>query len=81
MKHGSHHANRTTVWLVLASTFIMGALLLFYVPRHRISGGLALGVMAVLVLKHVGLLMIIGSPLAALLKTKRLLRKHICGAD
>jgi hypothetical protein len=64
-----------------ASTFIMGLLLLFYVPNHKISGGLALGVMVVLVLKHVGLFIVFGAPLVGVLnvaktRAKRLLRKY-----
>ena len=67
MKPTPHNVKRAAFWLVLAATFIMGLLLLFYVPNHKVSGGLALGVMAVLVLKHIGLLMILGSPVAGLL--------------
>jgi hypothetical protein len=83
MKHGSHDAKRAAFWLVLASSFIIGLLLLFYVPSHKLSGGLALGVVAVLVLKHVGLFMILGSPMVGLVKVanaraKWFLRKYVC---
>jgi hypothetical protein len=63
MKHDPHWARRLVFWLLLASAFAMGVVLLFLVPNHRISGALALGIVAVLILKHVGLLMIAGSPL------------------
>jgi hypothetical protein len=64
----------------------MGLLLLFYVPNHKISEGLALGVMAVLVLKHVGLLVVVGFPLVGVLnvantRAKRFLRKCVCKAS
>ena len=78
-----HDSKRAAFWLVLGSAFLMGLLLLFYVPGHKISEGLALGVMAVLVLKHVGLLLILGPPLVGLLnmantRVKALLRKYVC---
>ncbi|MGD1097403.1 MAG: hypothetical protein ABSB35_36130 [Bryobacteraceae bacterium] len=81
--HDRHAAKRAVFWLVLASTFIVGLLLLFYVPNHKVSAGLALGVMAVLVLKHVGLLMLLGPLLAGALnmantRAKGLLRKYVC---
>ena len=82
MKQRPHNAKRAAFWLLLASVFIIG-LLLFFVPSHKISGGLALGVVAILVLKHIGLLMIFGSPTIGALKiankrAKGLLRQYVC---
>ena len=77
MKHYSHDAKRAAFWLVLASMFAMGLLLLFYVPTHRISGALAFGVLAVLVIKHVGLLLIVGSPLVGMFNVARVRFKRL----
>ena len=84
MKHNPHDLKRAAFWLALASTFGLGLLLLFYVPHYRVSGALALGVVAVLVIKHVGLLMVVASPLVGAVKVARarlgvILRKHGVG--
>jgi hypothetical protein len=71
MKHDPHRERRLEFWLLLASAFAMGGMLLFLVPNHRISGALALGIVAVLIVKHVGLLMIVGSPLIGALSAVR----------
>ena len=71
MKHNPHDTKRAAFWLLLAATFAMGLFLLFYLPNHKASGALALGLVAVLVLKHVGLLMIVGSPLFGVLNVAR----------
>jgi hypothetical protein len=84
MRHEPHNAKRALFWILLAATFLLGLILLFVLRSHRIQGELALGFVALLVLKHVGLLMIVGAPLTAALKTanrrtKELLRKFLCG--
>lgn len=79
--HNPHDVKRAAFWLILALTFGAGLLLLFYVPDHRISGALALGVITLVILKHVGLFLTVGSPLAGALKVaqvrlKRILARH-----
>ena len=81
MKIHDHNTKRTVFWLVIALSFAAGLFLLFYLPNHRISAGLALGVVALLALKHVGLFLVVGSPLTGLLQVARvrlrtLWRKH-----
>jgi len=71
MKHSPHDARRAAFWLLLASLFGMGLVLLFYLPRHKLSGGLALGVLGFIVLKHIGLFLVVGSPLAGIFNVAR----------
>jgi len=71
MKHTSHDAKRAAFWLLLASLFAMGLVLLFYLPSHKASGSLALGVLALIVLKHIGLFLVVGSPLAGVINVAR----------
>jgi hypothetical protein len=74
MKHGlngSHNARRLAFWLLLASAFAVGLVLLFWLPHHPLSGALALGFLAILILKHVGLALIIGSPLVGIVNVAR----------
>ncbi|MGA3047891.1 MAG: hypothetical protein ABSD67_14770 [Terracidiphilus sp.] len=84
MRHDGHTTKRIAFLALLAATFMLGLTLLFVVPNRKVSGALALGILAVLVLKHIGLVMIVGAPLtgaakAANKRTKELLRKYICG--
>jgi hypothetical protein len=71
MKHTSHGTKRMAFWLLLASLFAMGLVLLFYLPSHKASGSLALGVLALIVLKHIGLFLVVGSPLAGMVNVAR----------
>lgn len=79
----SHASKRAAFWLVLTATAAMGAVLLFWLPNHPVSGGLALGVLAILILKHIGLLLLVGSPLIAAVKAAsvRLMRRRRAVTD
>jgi hypothetical protein len=80
MKHGlhsSHNVRRLVFWLLLASAFGMGLVLLFWLPHHPLSGGLALGFLALLVLKHIGLALIVGSPLVGAINVARVRLKGL----
>jgi hypothetical protein len=76
MRHTSHDAKRAAFWLILASLFAIGLVLMFYLPGHRLVGSLAIGFLALLVLKHIGLFLVVGSPLTGMIKVAqvRLLR-------
>jgi hypothetical protein len=81
MRHDPRSIKRVGFWMLLATALAAGLALFVLVPNHKISGALALGIVAILVLKHVGLLMIVGAPLTGLLKLANktwtdLLRKH-----
>jgi len=71
MKHTPHDARRAAFWLIIVSAFGMGVALLLIGRNHKITGALALGFLAVIVIKHVGLFMIVGSPLVGLLNVAR----------
>jgi hypothetical protein len=49
----------------------MGLALLLIGRNHKLTGALALGFLAVLAVKHVGLLMLVGSPLVGALTVAR----------
>ena len=61
-------------WLVGTVGIIVGALLLFYVPAHPVLSG----VVALIVLKHLGLVLLVGSPLAALFSRQREKLRGLC---
>jgi len=48
--------------------------LLFYVPAHPVLSG----VVALIVLKHLGLVLLVGSPLAALFSRQREKLRGLC---
>jgi hypothetical protein len=73
----THDHKRIAFWLVLASLFAMGLILLFVLPQHHIVGALAVGVLALLILKHVGLLLIVGAPLTGLAKWAQVQLKRL----
>jgi hypothetical protein len=77
MKHTPHDARRAAFWLIIVSAFGMGVVLLLVGRNHKITGALALGVLAVLVIKHVGLFMIVGSPLVGMLNVARVRLKGL----
>jgi uncharacterized membrane protein YhaH (DUF805 family) len=84
MKHSPHDAKRAAFWLVIVSAAIMGLALLLIGRNHKLTGALALAVVAILVIKHVGLFMLVGSPLVAALivaraRFKGLWRRHGAG--
>jgi hypothetical protein len=81
MKHDPHDAKRAVFWLVLFAFFGMGLVLLFWLPTHKVSGALALGFLAILVLKHIGLFLVVGSPLVGLLNVARARLKGLWRGD
>jgi hypothetical protein len=56
---GHRHGYR---WLIGTAGIVVGALLLFYFPAHPVLSG----VIALIVVKHLGLVLLVGSPMAAL---------------
>lgn len=68
MKHSPHDAKRAAFWLVVISAAVMGLALLVIGRNHKITGALALGVLAVILIKHVGLFMLVSSPLVGVLE-------------
>ena len=71
MKHTPRNARRAAFWLVLVTTAGMGLVLLLIGHNHKITGALALGVVVVLVIKHLGLFMLVGAPLVGLVNAAR----------
>jgi uncharacterized membrane protein len=68
VKHSPHDAKRAAFWLVVISAAVMGLALLVIGRNHKITGALALGVLAVILIKHVGLFMLVSSPLVGVLE-------------
>lgn len=62
---------RVTFWILTACAFLAGVALLIFVPSQRAPGALVTGMAALIVLKHVGLFLAFGSPLAALVEGVR----------
>ncbi len=72
MAHTPHNVRRATFWLVSASVALAGLALLLIGRDHKITGALALGFLAVLIIKHVGLFLLLGSPLVGLANAVRM---------
>jgi hypothetical protein len=73
----THDHKRIAFWLILVSLFGIGVVLLFVLPSHHIAGALALGFLALLILKHVGLFFVVGAPLTGLLKYAQVQLKRL----
>jgi len=83
MRHRPHRVRRAALWLVYAAPVVLGLLLLRFLPSHRLAGGIAVGFIALMVLKHLGLLLIVAPLLAGLrrsvrLRTQAFLRRYVC---
>ncbi|HXQ12146.1 MAG TPA: hypothetical protein VN805_14210 [Caulobacteraceae bacterium] len=59
----THDHKRLAFWLILAALFATGLVLLLVLPNHHVVGVVALGFLALLILKHVGLFLVVGAPL------------------
>jgi|HubBroStandDraft_1064217.scaffolds.fasta_scaffold313835_2 hypothetical protein len=71
MKLTAHDAKRAAFWLAIVSAALVGLALLLIGRNNKLTGALALGFVAVLLIKHVGLLMLVGSPLAGIINVLR----------
>jgi hypothetical protein len=72
MAHTPHSVRRAAFWLVIASVALTGLALLLIGRDHKITGALALGFLAILIMKHIGLFLLVGSPLVGLANAARM---------
>jgi len=56
------------VWIIPAVVAVAGLALYLFIPQYKIASGAAVGLILLLVLKHVGLLATFGAPITALLR-------------
>jgi len=62
------------VWIAVAFIAIAGIALYLYIPQYKLASGATVGLVLLLVLKHVGLLAAFGAPVLAFLR--RLVASH-----
>jgi uncharacterized membrane protein YesL len=77
----THDHKRMAFWLILTALFTTGLVLLFVLPHHHAIGALALGFLALLILKHVGLFLVVGAPLTGFGKWTQAQLKRLHGSD
>jgi hypothetical protein len=66
------HSARAWLWVAALVALIVGPLILYRVlPRFGVPAALVSGIVGVVVLKHLGLLAVVLTPLYALLRQRR----------
>ena len=70
LKHG-HGGARD--WILVAFTTVVGLTAYLFIPQEKVpADAAAIGIIALLVLKHLGLLAALGAPIATLVRTRLL---------
>jgi hypothetical protein len=70
-----HLHSRASIWILVAFVAVVGLTLYRFIPPYRLaSGTITAAIIALVVLKHVGLLSAFGGPLFVFIRTHLLTR-------